>query len=86
MDKFCIDCKHVQYNTKNPDLSLCTRKQERDLVSGEPKKVWCNVERLRGGLCGLEGKHFEPSRIPAHDDEVRTPHIVEYAPDGRRIN
>ena len=85
MNKFCINCKHVIYNTLSPDLSKCGRKDERDPVTGGLKVVWCNVERIGSTGCSTDGIHYEPSRTPAHDDEPRASAVQEFAPDGRVI-
>lgn len=85
MDKYCIKCKYVKYDKTVPDLSKCLRKDERDLVSGLQKTVWCNIERMGTTGCSRDGIHYQPSRTPSHNDEPRIPAVQEFAPDGRLI-
>jgi hypothetical protein len=59
-EKFCVNCAFCQIDINNTNLSTCHRHSapKRDPVTGEVKKIWCNIERQGDAGCGAEGRHY----------------------------
>ena len=71
MNKYCIDCKHVEFNHEAPDLSKCHRNPEgRDLVSGQIKHLWCNVERMGSTGCSRDGIYYESAGLSRNSETI----------------
>ena len=61
--KFCKDCKHFQEVDKK-----CLNEKELNVVTGEEQFFFAETQRAYG-ICGREGKLFEPLRPPKYSDE-----------------
>ena len=59
-EKFCVNCAFCQIDINNTNLSTCHRHSvpKRDPVTGEVKKIWCNIERTGDAGCGADGRHY----------------------------
>ena len=59
-EKFCVNCALCQIDINNTNLSTCHRHSvpKRDPVTGEVKKIWCNIERTGDAGCGADGRHY----------------------------
>lgn len=59
-EKFCVHCAFCQIDINNTNLSTCHRHSvpKRDPVTGEVKKIWCNIERQGDAGCGADGRHY----------------------------
>ena len=59
-EKFCVNCAFCQIDINNTNLSTCHRHSvpKRDPVTGEVKKIWCNIERQGDAGCGFDGRHY----------------------------
>ena len=59
-ERFCVNCAFCTVNVTDTNLSTCHRTSppKRDPVTGEVKKIWCNIERQGDASCGSEGRHY----------------------------
>lgn len=59
-ERFCVNCAFCTVHVGDVNLSTChrTNPPKRDPVSGEPIKVWCNIERATDAGCGFDGRHY----------------------------
>jgi hypothetical protein len=59
-ERFCVNCAFCTVNVTDTNLSTCHRTSppKRDPVTGEVKKIWCNIERNSDAGCGFEGRHY----------------------------
>lgn len=59
-ERFCVNCAFCQIDINHTHLSTCHRTSppKRDPVTGEVKKIWCNIERTGDAGCGADGRHY----------------------------
>lgn len=56
----CINCKHHKTNFLEHPVVLCESPHTISPVDGTRVQESCYSMRARGGICGPEGKLFEP--------------------------
>ena len=59
-ERFCVNCAFCTVHVGDTNLSTCHRTSppKRDPVTGDVKKIWCNIERQGDAGCGADGRHY----------------------------
>jgi len=60
--KLCVDCRHflpTKYTNPDHAEAKCAKASFQNLVSGIIKYQYCEVMRLPGAQCGLNGLLYE---------------------------
>jgi hypothetical protein len=55
----CVDCRWcLPTQASSQGVYYCKASERRNLVTGEPEYTFCNVMRLAGQPCDIDGKLF----------------------------
>jgi hypothetical protein len=60
--KICVDCRHfmpTKYTNPNHDHARCSQGSTQNLVTGIVRYQYCEVMRMAGQRCGLDGLLYQ---------------------------